>query len=346
MKVAIIYDNIAKEAGPDQADTLVQVESVSQCLEDLGHFPRRFPFSMDFSSVMNALKKWTPDLVFNLVESVEGAGRLVYLSPSILDFLGIPYTGSSTDAIYATSNKLLTKKLLMGAGISTPEYLTMENHGHYEIVSGESYIIKSVWEHASMGIDDESIISFKEPQKLFDAMMRKMERLGGECFAERYIEGREFNLSMLTSENGPMVLPPAEILFDKYPAGKFKIVDYRAKWIRDSFEYNNTRRSFEFEENDQSLLKNLEDIAIGCWQLFGLGGYARVDFRVDKENRPWVLEINANPCISPDAGFAAAAFRAGLNFSEIISRIINDAVYFGQHCRSISYVHKPVDSVQ
>jgi D-alanine-D-alanine ligase len=257
----------------------------------------------------------------------------------------IPYTGSSTDAIYTTSNKLLTKKLLMGAGIATPEYLTMENHGQYEIVSGESYIIKSVWEHASMGIDDESIISIKEPQKLFYAVMRRKEKLGGECFAERYIEGREFNLSMLTSGNGPVVLPPAEIRFDKYPAGKVNIVDYRAKWIRDSFEYNNTRRSFEFEENDQSLLESLEDIAIRCWHLFGLGGYARVDFRVDKENRPWVLEVNANPCISPDAGFAAAAFCAGLNFSEIINRIINDTVYFEQHCQSMSYVDKPADSV-
>ena len=71
-------------------------------------------------------------------------------------------------------------------------------------------------------------------------------------------------------------------------------------------------------------MKKMADMAGKCWDLFGLRGYGRVDFRVDEEGRPWVLEVNANPCLSPDAGFVAAAFKGGLGFEGVIKRIIQD----------------------
>ena len=165
----------------------------------------------------------------------------------------------------------------------------------------------------------------------------RRESLGGECFAEAYIEGREFNLSLLASEDlkgGPVsvgrgkscpeVLPPAEIRFDSYPSGKVRVVGYRSKWDEDSFEFTHTPRSFDFPDRDDALLADLKDLALRCWELFDLRGYARVDFRVDGAGRPWILEVNANPCLSPDAGFAAAAARAGLPFTEVLNRIIGD----------------------
>ena len=168
-------------------------------------------------------------------------------------------------------------------------------------------------------------------------MNARRESLGGECFAEAYIEGREFNLSLLASEDSkgrpvsvgrgkpcPEVLPPAEIRFDSYPAGKVRVVGYRSKWDEDSFEFTHTPRSFDFPDCDNALLVDLKDLALRCWELFDLRGYARVDFRVDGAGRPWILEVNANPCLSPDAGFAAAAARAGLPFTEVLNRIIGD----------------------
>ena len=322
MKIAIVYDHLAEGAGPDQADTLVQADSVSHALERLGHVPRRFPFSTDLKTLVYGLKEWAPELVFNLVESVEGAGRLIHFSPSILDFLGMPYTGSPTDAIYTTSNKLLSKKILRSAGIPTPEFLTLEQDRQCENLCGEPYIIKSVWEHASLGMDHTSVIAGKELRSIFHEMMRQRQKPNGESFAERYIEGREFNLSLLASREGTEILPPAEIRFHDYPEGKWKILDYKAKWDPASFEYHHTRRSFEFPESDQPLLFRLGDLARKCWDLFGLRGYARVDFRVDRDSMPWVLEINANPCLSPDAGFAAAARQQGLDFNQVVERII------------------------
>ena len=137
---------------------------------------------------------------------------------------------------------------------------------------------------------------------------------GGTWFAESYIDGREINVSLLANGAGVEVLPIAEIRFIDYPADKPRIVGYKAKWNEDSFEYRHTLRDFAIAKAEQALHTRLAALARTCWQLFDMRGYARVDLRVDPQGEPWVLEINANPCLSSDAGFAAAwprpAFRS------------------------------------
>jgi D-alanine-D-alanine ligase len=115
------------------------------------------------------------------------------------------------------------------------------------------------------------------------------------------------------------------MLFLDYPKDKLKLLDYRAKWVEDSFEYDNTMRTLEISSSDESLVDRLKQIALHCWNLFGLRGYARVDFRVDHNGQPWVLEINANPCLSEDAGFAAALERTSIPYPEAIDAILQDA---------------------
>jgi D-alanine-D-alanine ligase len=103
-------------------------------------------------------------------------------------------------------------------------------------------------------------------------------------------------------------------------------VDYRAKWDETSSAWGNTPRTFDFGESDRELLERLEQAALRCWEQFNLRGYARVDFRVDAAGTPWVLEVNTNPCLSPDAGFAAALDRAGIPFDEAVRRILEHAI--------------------
>jgi len=158
-----------------------------------------------------------------------------------------------------------------------------------------------------------------------DLLKNRVNQCGGSWFAEKYINGREFNLSLLAGADGsPHVLPPAEILFEGYNNGKPRIVGYRAKWNEDSYEYHHTPRSFNFPAFDESLLIRLKEMAIKCWHLFGLRGYARVDFRVDEKGKPFILEVNINPCLSPDAGYAAALAQAGISYTEAIERILNN----------------------
>ena len=326
MKVVILYDRIAREgSNPDQSDALVQAEAIGRALSDLGHESVDMTFSMDIKAFLKEIGEAYPQLVFNLVESVEGHGRLIQFAASILDLLGIPYTGAPADALYLTSSKILSKKIFAGAGIPTALFYSPGALKKKSIPLTGPYIIKSVWEHASVGLEESSVLSVKSSGQLLAEMEKRHDQLGGDGFAEQFIDGREFNLSILASQEGPEVLPPAEMRFVDYPPGKWKVVGYRAKWDDASFESLHTQRSFEFAKSDRPLLQKLADTAKRCWHLFDLKGYARVDFRVDEENQPWVLEINANPCLSPDAGFVAAASQAGLSYRQVVERIIQDA---------------------
>jgi len=325
MQIAVLHDRLSPDARADELDTLVQVEAVSAALGRLGHEVFRLPFDLDLPAAAEALRKRSPDFVFNLVESVAGAGSLLHLAPSLLDHLGLRYTGGSAESIFATSNKLLGKKILQGAGIPTPTWLTAEALEDEAVLPiPGSWIVKSVWEHASIGLDEDSVIHEATAEKVAEVLRLRQERWGGEWFAEAFVDGREFNLSLLAGTSGPKVLPPSEILFQGYGEGKPKVVGYRAKWDEASFEYQHTARTFEMGEADGPLLQRLRRFAKSCWALFGLRGYARVDFRVDAEGQPWVLEVNANPCLSPDAGYAASLSRAGIDFDQAVQQILED----------------------
>jgi len=321
MKAVVLHGEVSGDAGRDEQDVLVQAGHVSRSLAEQGYEPTIIAVSADFSQLIDHLNILQPDFAFNLVESIMGQGRLIHIAPSILDYLKIPYTGARTEAIFMTSQKLLAKRFMRMSGLDTPPWISPDDPGANSFTPG-IYVIKSVWEHASVGLDEDSIVSVQSEKKLHTMMNSKRESLGGACFAEAFIAGREFNLSLLSGPDGPDVLPPAEIRFDDYPPGKLRVVNYRAKWDEDSFEYQHTPRTFDFSAEDAPLLQKLTDLAMDCWQLFDLKGYARVDFRVDQAGRPWILEINTNPCLSPDAGFHAAAKRTGLKFNGMIERII------------------------
>jgi D-alanine-D-alanine ligase len=120
------------------------------------------------------------------------------------------------------------------------------------------------------------------------------------------------------------VLPLAEIVFAEYPADKVRIVGYPAKWEEDSFEYQHTYRRFDFPPHDAPVLRRMMELAKVCWHTFGLRGYARVDLRLDEAGQPWILEVNANPCLAADGGFVAAARQAGWSLAELIQCILAD----------------------
>jgi D-alanine-D-alanine ligase len=324
-KIVILHSDVAPDASEDELDCLRQADTIAGALRQLGYDPILMPFVLDLSQTINALNSLRPEVVFNLVETVATKGSLIYFAPALLDHLQIPYTGCGTDAIFLTSNKPLAKKIMHEAGIPTPAWITKAGT-HYGLAATETYIAKACWEHASVGLDDDSVISFADTAKLLAAMEDRSKKIGGDFFAEAYIDGREFNIALITGPSGDLkVLPPAEMLFLDYAPDKLKLLDYRAKWVEDSFEYNNTRRTMDLRPEDALLISQIQDIAKKCWSLFGLRGYARVDFRVDKEGNPWVLEINANPCLSLEAGFAVAIELAGVKYSKAIEYIVNDA---------------------
>ena len=321
----IIHQEVDETGSPDDLDVLVQVEQVRNALTLHGYSVQVLPVTLNLHRLADVIQQTRPLLVFNLVESLDGKDRLLYLPPAILEAYHVPFTGSGSDPLYRTTGKLLAKEAMQMAGVDTPPWFTAPLRDQCDIIQG-TYILKSAWDHASLGLDDNSVITIDGASTLPRVCSDPSGPDAPEMYLETYIEGREFNISLLETPHGVRVLPPAEICFSGYPENKPRIVGYSAKWDTGSFEYTATSRSFCFTTEDSPLLGELSRIACRCWQVFNLSGYARVDFRVDVQGVPWVLEVNANPCLAEDAGFMASAHEAGISQTEVIHTIVQSAL--------------------
>ena len=317
-RVLLLINRLSENPTPDELDVLDEAQAVEDSLDELNIPHERFFIDLDLDTLVRRLEPDPGRIVFNLVESLNGNGGLVYFIPALLESLNIPFTGNPSDALFLTTQKPLAKSIMSHHGIQTPGWFDAKDAFKPDLQ--KTYIVKPSREDASVGITDQNVFSGSDPRVL-DGFRA---RWGDHFFIEEYIAGREFNLSMVGGPAGPEVLWPAEIRFHDYPTGKPQIIGYEAKWDEGTFEYQNTRRTFDFPESDGTLLKELESICLHCWKVFHLRGYARVDFRVNSDNQPFVLEINANPCISPDSGFYHAALKSGYNFTRVIERILAD----------------------
>jgi D-alanine-D-alanine ligase len=326
MRVAVVHNAVAQEE-KDAAtlDVIEQSEHVAASLCAVGHAARLFPLDRDVARTLRKLKLYQPERIFNLVESVAGEAALHPCAAALWELIGLPHTGSPSWALEQTTDKALAKTLLAAAGIATAEWVVCrELSDEWRCVPGP-WILKPAMEDASIGIDEDSVV--RDPAAVPAKLLELHGRFPHQAIlVERFVEGREFNISLLADGRGAQVLPPAEMIFVDYPPGKERVLGYRAKWEPTAFEFTHTSRRFDFAPQESGLIEQMRQIAERCWALFDLHGYARVDMRVDADSRIFVIEINANPCLTPDAGFAAAVAQAGLSPALMVQRILEDPV--------------------
>lgn len=316
-RCCILFNQPLDGALPDELDVLDQVEYIEVNLNKIGIETYRKGITSDFMNEVALLAGEEPDFVFNLVESINNKGELNYFVPALLNMYSIPYSGNPLEAMFITTSKALTNKILSEQNINNPAAFFPSQ---YKMLKpGNRYIIKPIWEDGSMGITGDSVFIYS------DSLDKKLKGYDdSHWIIQDYIDGREFNISVLNSEKGPEIMPPAEMVFHNFEDDKPKIVDFKAKWVEESFEYENTIREFPREKLNPVLSEAIREIALKCWHVFGLKGYARVDMRIDKNGIPYVIEVNANPCMSPDSGLVAATTEAGIPITEVLKRIIGD----------------------
>lgn len=311
MKVLILTDSRKSIMSEDEADTLAQVKAVKKALLHLGHTVEVAAFSLNLNLTARRIEKSGCDFVFNLVENLSSS-RLLHLVPLLCQTLSIPYSGGDAYTLSVTGDKVVAKKQLNLGGLPTP--LWLERGGDCSSFLSFPLMVKPIAQEASVGITDASVRTFTDAGELSSYLDEHPD-----LFAECYIDGREFNLSILP---GGRVLPVCEMCFVDYPADKVKIVGYEAKWQEQSFAYQHTKRSYTFGIDDQGLVEELRRLAKAVYELFGNSGYARVDVRVDQQKKPFILEMNSNPCIAADSGFIAAASQAGMTYCEVIEQLL------------------------
>ena len=317
--VAVAHNAVAADDDPSTRDVLAQVGLVRGALDDLGISHQVVevgergvdPAAIDGASV-----------VFNLVESPPGRPAFQVVAAAAFEALGLPLTGSPSAVIAVTTDKTATRDRLQRAGVAVAAGGVLDPE-HPELLQRvpPPWILKPALEDASLGLDDDAVTS--DPAAALARARSLARRFPGQpLLLEHLLPGREFNIALLAGPDGPEVLPPAEMTYVDFPADRPRIVGWEAKWDEGSFAYLHTVRRF-LDPREQRLAQQLAEVAVAAWLASGVAGYARVDVRADEGGRPCVLEVNANPCISPDAGFVAAAATASLTPSEVVSRILD-----------------------
>ena len=300
-------------------DVLAQVEAIEEALQQLGYPSVRIPFTRNVGGFIQQIKKSRVDMAINLCESLDEDPRFIGHPAAVLELLAIPFSGSPSIALMLTTDKVLTKRLLRANGISTPDYLIYDDTIEFDPSALRfPVILKPILQDASIGIDQESI--FRDRGGLEKDIEELFNRFG-PLLVEEYVAGRELNVSLFGYPR-PTVLPIAEIDFSSFPKELSPIVGYRAKWDKASFEYHHTPRKFP-QGLPTSLQERIEKTAVECFRLLMLKDYGRVDMRVDDHGRTHVLEVNANPCLSPDAGFAAAIQEGSMTYAEMVGELVN-----------------------
>jgi D-alanine-D-alanine ligase len=303
---------------PDEHDTILTASAVAASLDRIGYDSEIVVLDPELAA-LPGLAARRPLVVFNLVEALGGNGALAPKALTAMDRLGLAYTGAKTKAYTHSASKLMAKKRLVAKSIPTPSYWP-RGEG---VPAERTVIVKSVDEHGSLGMDSGSIVP---GSRAANEVRIREARFGSRFFAEEYIEGREFNVALIETQTGVRVLPVQEIDFSDLPEDCAPIVDYASKWEADSAAYQATPRRFGLEQAEPALVGELARIARSAWDAFNLTGYARVDFRVARDGAPFVLEVNANPCLAPDAGFAVTAAQANFDYDGIIARIARAAM--------------------
>ena len=271
---------------------------------------------------ISQINNYSPDVIFNFVEAVEGISSYEYCIAGVFQLLGYNITGNVPSCLGNCLNKERTKNILSTHGIDTPDFLTVKFNTK---LSKENFnlrfpvILKLLNEDASIGISEFSVVDDFEKLDKQLGFLQKMYRQ--DVIIEEYIEGRELNAAIL----GDSVLPISEIEFKTLPDGLPKIVTYDGKWMADSVYYENTKPVCPARLN-QTLKKRIEETALRAYEAMGCRDYARVDMRLDKNNVPFVIEVNPNPDISTDSGFARAASAAGLSYPDLLAKIVGFAL--------------------
>ncbi|HEX6901554.1 MAG TPA: D-alanine--D-alanine ligase [Thermoanaerobaculia bacterium] len=317
-RVVIAHNPTDKGDDPSTADVLEQVQLVASGLN-----------ALKISCEALAIPDWQPWLhltpepgmvVFNLMEAPPGVPHVHPDAAAALELMEIPFTGSSAAVLALTTDKLATRALLASEGlpIAPGGRLDPDCPSLLHRIPGP-WIVKPAKEDASLGLEGDPVGATREAT-LARAWSLTARFPGQPLVVETFLPGRELNVSLLAGE----VLPVAEIVFDGFPEGMSRVVGYEAKWREDSFEYIHTVRRFPGSEEDRELLERVRNLALRSWRVCGLRGYARVDLRLDHNGEPHILEVNANPCLAPDAGFMAAAGQAGLTAGEVVERILRE----------------------
>lgn len=304
MRIAVTYDAGARGGAPDVAGVLESVDAVIASLHRLGHEATPVPADRSVEPLLPQLT--AADLVFNLVEGLDGVGGEEPRMAAAQERTGRPMTGARADALALARRKDRVNAILAANGLPVPPW-TLATPEAVTAWASFPAIVKPAAEDASTGIDETSVVTTRWE------LQHAVAAAQAPAMIQTFVGGRELNVGIV----GDAVLPVAEIVF----SGSRRVVSYAAKWDPGSEADRHTRPLCP-APLDPARGAQVVDLARRAWAAVGGSGYGRVDLRADEHGEPWILEVNPNPDLAPTAGLARMADAAGWGYDGLIDRIL------------------------
>ncbi len=264
-------------------------------------------------------------MVFNVCERINDSSLLEPHAAAVLDSLQIPYTGSNPFTLGLCIDKIRVKKLLAFHGVPTPRWdyaYTMDD----PIDDSLAYplIVKPANTDNSIGITNDSVVVDRAGLK--KQLEKIIVKLGRPALIEEYIEGDEYDVSIIGSEEDDLrVLPLGRSIFSELPEGYWHIYPYDAKWAE-----NNVYDKIVVQRPAKNIPKKLEslitEISLDTYSILDCHDYGRVEVKVDKLGNPYVLELNPNPSINIGDMVPAVAELVGMDYADFLEEIIRLAI--------------------
>jgi len=327
LKVAILYNDPPGEViipnGEEEATTgvLEEVVAVKKALVVKGHQVEKVPLQPPLDTVPRVLRNIRADVIFNLFEGFEDQPHSEPVVAHMMEEMGLHFTGNPSRVLDLTLDKAGFKKVLQQAGVDTPDYMVLAPDNVNDFRLRFPCIVKPRDEDASHGLSPENVVS--DMRQLKEQVVRISGRFRGHALVEEFIDGREFNASILGNSLHELV-EISEIVYT-LPPGLPRILTFESKWSEETVYYKGTEVCCPAEV-DAGLRETIKAAVLSSCHAAGCRGYARVDMRQDTDGGIKVLEVNANPDISPEIGIALQAEARGITYPDLIQKIVDLAL--------------------
>lgn len=303
------------------ATVLEEYEEIRKALEREGYEASLLNVEDDVDRLIQLLKNG-PDVVFNLVEYFRENPKLEHMIAGLYELYQVPYTGAPPFALAMCQRKGGTKQLLLANGVPTPRFHLLFKP-HLRTRHGLRYplIVKPAREDASMGVHSSSVVSNQE--QLFERIDHAFREFSPPILVEEFIDGRELHVAVLGNDPAE-VLPILEYDFSELPPGIPPMITYAAKWepLKEEFHRVHTICPAKLPKRVEGRVR---EKALQAYEITNCRDYARIDMRLSKDNKVYVLEVNPNPDLTEGVSFMESAEKAGLSFSETLRRIVEMA---------------------
>ncbi len=312
MKTAVLYSPYDRLSNKEvEMDLKEMGYSVLAALNSAGYHPTL----IDIDKIgFEGIQQMDLGILFNVCERLHGDAAYERQIASLLEMMGVKITGSDGSTLSVCNNKIMAKAMAIHHSIPTPKHAVFFSREQPQMQELDfPVIIKPASMHNSIGIFKDSIAFTEEDMR--KKASRIMYQYRQPALIEEYIPGRDIEVSIFGNNGGARALPPVEVHYPRLSDQTQKFFSYESKWSRDKQESGKYRKAESLSDLEESRIVQL---AKKCYKLFGIRDYGRIDFRLGDDGSMYLLEVTANPGLSPGDSTIMAAEYSGMNHTSAI----------------------------